>query len=125
MESLLEWGICVLYAFKIMLVAHGNLLVDGIGAPLRWLYLFGPSLLDWGFWEGKTSADICSRLTGVAAAFWERDHNRGQCLELIEAKIRAFSIGVVVVAIWMVIVLWIAVRATAFFRNKALPPIKG
>lgn len=125
MESVLEWGICVLYAFKIMLVAHGKLLVDGIGAPLRWLYLFGPSLLGWGFWEGKTAAEVCSRLTNVEAAFWERDLNRGQCLELIEAKVHAFSIGAVVVAVWMIVVLWIGMKIAATFRNKALSPVKG
>jgi hypothetical protein len=125
MESLLDWGICVMYAFKIMLVAHGKLLADGIGAPLRWVYLFGPSISGYGFWEGKSAAEICSRVTDVKASFWEMDRNRGECLNLIETKVHAFTIGVVVVGIWTVIALWIAMRFASALKNKALTQTKA
>jgi hypothetical protein len=70
--------------------------------PLRQLYLEGPALQDWGFWEGKDFVDICAQLTGVSAKMWET--NFGACSNLIERKFRAFVLGVYTV--FYVIVLY-------------------
>lgn len=56
------------------------------------IYLHGPSLWGYGFWEGASEADICSSVTGVSSAFWMT--NESMCLEIIERKSDAFLLGI-------------------------------
>lgn len=62
-----------------------------IATPVRILYLRGPSLSGFGFWEGKESEGICSQLSNVPASFWA-DH-RTECETLIERKLDSIVVA--------------------------------
>lgn len=55
--------------------------------PLRYLYVHGPALGGWGFWEGRPQADACAELTAVPASFWAS--NVEPCSELLDRKFHA------------------------------------
>ena len=59
-------------------------LVEG---PFMYLYLHGPSLLGYGFWEGKDAATICSEMTGAPSDHWAA--NADACDGLITRKFQA------------------------------------
>lgn len=45
------------------------------------LYLYGPQIAGFGFWQGKAPEDICAVLTNGSAAFWT-EHST-ECIRLI------------------------------------------
>ena len=59
--------------------------------PLLALYLNGPQLNGFGFWEGLSLAEICARLTGVESRMW--DSNMDMCQDLVQRKFGAFLIS--------------------------------
>lgn len=64
-----------------------------IDFPLRTLYLNGPSILGYGWWEGLQDCDICAQMTGVGAEFWSQEDSQDICQKLIQRKVFAFEIG--------------------------------
>jgi len=50
-------------------------------APLARLYLYGPALGGWGFWNGLDVAVICSHKTHLLPEFWQAHPT--ECLQLI------------------------------------------
>lgn len=58
---------------------------------LSLLYLHGPSLGGVGFWNGQDAPDICARLTGVGARFWE-EAGHSECRALIRRQVRALAV---------------------------------
>ena len=70
--------------------------------PLRDLFLKGPRLGNYGFWQGGEMEDICAESTGTPARFWVL--NKEACLEVIEKRYQAFR-TVVVFGLYMM-VLW-------------------
>ena len=63
--------------------------------PLRLLYLRGPELAGYGFWEGRSNGEICNQLTGVSASHWTATAaNALDCSSLIERKFGSLLIGV-------------------------------
>lgn len=69
-----------------------SLLFLVLEAPLLTLYLQGPQLGGYGFWEGLQYNEICARLTGVDAAHWSSSSGMVECLHLIDRKFNAFLI---------------------------------
>ncbi len=68
-------------------------------APLRWLYLQGPALGGWGFWEGRPPGDICAELTHLPAEhFLNEPEGAAQCGSLVERKFVAFCLGATAVS---------------------------
>jgi len=69
--------------------------------PLMIVYMDGPSLWGYGFWLGRSNADICSALTHVDASFWSPGHgaNDLKCLQTIFHKVEAFIIFVQLVGV--------------------------
>jgi hypothetical protein len=58
--------------------------------PIRTLYLAGPALYGYGFWEGKTHEDICASLTNIPAQHW--CENQDVCDALIDHKVAALRL---------------------------------
>jgi hypothetical protein len=63
-----------------------------IEAPLCNLYLNGPSLGGWGFWESKPFPDICAQLTNVPSLHWE--HHLDACKALINRRFDGILVSV-------------------------------
>lgn len=72
--------------------------------PLRTLYLQGPYMNGWGFWQGMSYADICAQLSGLDAIFWRQsiEHEQG-CELLIERKFQAMLTGTYAVVYFIII----------------------
>ncbi|BBI30563.1 hypothetical protein QKT49_gp200 [Acanthamoeba castellanii medusavirus] len=94
-----------------------------IAQPLYTLYRRGPSIAGYGWWEGASDEDICSRLTGVNAEFWRAGPaSSAMCSELIDRKFDAFVIGTLgVVAIGTLGLL----VAASFCRCVLVDPLVG
>lgn len=64
-------------------------------APLTHLYMYGPALHGWGFWQGQHNADICAALTHGSAEFWAKTSAAAaECSVLIDHHQYAFVLGV-------------------------------
>ena len=59
--------------------------------PLERLYMHGPALSGWGFWEGKRVEDICAELTRVPADRWEL--MRLECEDLVKRQFKSFYVA--------------------------------
>lgn len=59
--------------------------------PLERLYMHGPALSGWGFWEGKRIEDICAELTRVPADRWEL--MRIECEDLVRRQFKSFYVA--------------------------------
>lgn len=59
--------------------------------PIEILYLRGPAIFGYGFWEGLPRADICSRLTGVDSRHWII--SVVECDAIIERKLQGMYIA--------------------------------
>lgn len=65
-----------------------------IERPLATLYLCGPAIRGYGFWEGRPPWEICSALTRVDAGFWRTSDENGKvCDSLVAHKAHAFIVG--------------------------------
>ena len=69
-----------------------NILYYTFEWPLRQLYLRGPAVLGYGFWEGMELTEICCRLTGVPSGHW--DLNMAACDAVIDRKLDAINVFV-------------------------------
>lgn len=88
--------------------------------PLRNLYFDGPTILGVGFWEKLPQKDICSRLTGVSATFWDKADASKECKDLVSRKFDTFIVGAFTVGyIWVVY----KVFSYILFRVFVLRPI--
>ena len=52
--------------------------------PLARLYLYGPSLGGWGFWNGIKLHVICAQKTNLLPDFWE--HHPFECAQLVSKQ---------------------------------------
>lgn len=70
------------------------------------LYLFGPNLKGFGFWEGKEAQDICAELTGVSSNFWS--NNISKCYERIHKHFNGYVILFESIVVFVVLlrILW-------------------
>ena len=59
-------------------------------APLLHIFLHGPAIGGYGFWEGKPLSGICQEMTQISAAHWE--HNPAVCEALVERKFDALLV---------------------------------
>jgi hypothetical protein len=59
--------------------------------PLERLYMHGPALSGWGFWEGKRIEDVCAELTRVPADRWEL--MRSECEDLVRRQFKSFYVA--------------------------------
>jgi len=80
-----------------------------IGKPLVGLYMHGPTLMGYGFWEGRSLPEICSTLTGVDAIYWATEAQSAQCTELVARKavsyvVRSFTMVIVTVSLYVIAV---------------------
>ena len=69
--------------------------------PLRRLYIYGPSFMEYGFWGGRSSSQICQSITTYSEAFWQS--NVSACEDIIETKFRAFHITVEIIVYFMLL----------------------
>ena len=98
-----------------------NTLLDlAILRPLRNLYFDGPTVLGVGFWEKLPQKDICSRLTGVSATFWDKADASEECKDLLSRKFDTFIVGAFTLGyIWVIY----KVFSYVLFRVFVLRPI--
>tara|TARA_Y100000310_G_scaffold331842_1_gene406198 strand:+ start:6341 stop:6727 length:387 start_codon:yes stop_codon:yes gene_type:complete len=62
-----------------------------IASPLKHLYLYGPSLGGYGFWNGKNEMDICAEMTGVPSDVWAI--NMENCQQHIDRHFNALIVS--------------------------------
>jgi hypothetical protein len=88
--------------------------------PLKILYFEGPTILGVGFWEKLPKKDICSRLTGVSATFWDKLDSFQECTELVERKFDTFIVGAFTVAY-----IWFTYKLVSYllFRLFVIKPV--
>jgi hypothetical protein len=87
----------------------GWIVDNAIREPLRALYMGGPSLGGYGFWESLPDEEICAMMTGVKASFWRGlEVSIAMCDRRIECKVDVFVIGVVGSVIGALLVLTVA-----------------
>jgi hypothetical protein len=98
-----------------------NTILDlAILGPLRNLYFDGPTVLGVGFWEKLPQKDICSRLTGVSATFWDKADASEECKDLLSRKFDTFIVGAFTLGyIWVIY----KVFSYVLFRVFVLRPI--
>jgi hypothetical protein len=89
-----------------------------IRKPLDTLYMHGPSLSGWGFWEGKRVEDICAEITNVPAATWEL--MRLECESMVQRRFQSFYVGV---AFIMYALLAYHAVCYVWFRYTVMNPI--
>jgi len=115
--------------FNRLLAYGGKGLAAGISAglwylmqrPLANLYLSGPGLGGFGFWEGRSAPDVCVYVSGVGpTSFWEQPGAADACINLVAKKAAAFIIGTTVVLVTTTAVYAICV---ATWRVCCLNPI--
>ena len=81
--------------------------------PILTLYMRGPAMAGYGFFEGLPQHEICSRITGVPSQHWiSSQQASGECVAAIQRKISAIVVLVFVVlyAFALVLLLQIVVR---------------
>jgi hypothetical protein len=88
--------------------------------PLKTLYFEGPTILGIGFWEKLPKKDICSRLTGVSATFWDKLDSSQECTELVERKFDTFIVGSFTIAY-----IWFTYKLVSYllFRLFVIKPV--
>lgn len=65
--------------------------------PLRTLYMKGPSIKEYGFWEGRSEVDICIQLhPNLKQKVWLEKFMQIECHELIEQKFQAFYTAILI-----------------------------
>jgi len=83
--------------------------------PLLYVYMFGPSMGGYGFWEGKQLDIICSELTAVPQEHWTE--NIDVCETLVTHKFNSVLVAVYFVlyifALKTVVLLLIKASTTA------------
>lgn len=88
--------------------------------PLKQLYFDGPTIMGVGFWEKLPQKDICSRLTGVSATFWDKTDASKECKDLVSRKFETFIVGAFTLAyVWVIY----KVFSYVLFRVFVLRPI--
>jgi len=88
--------------------------------PLKQLYFDGPTVMGVGFWEKLPQKDICSRLTGVSATFWDKTDASKECKDLVSRKFETFIVGAFTLAyVWVIY----KVFSYVLFRMFVLRPI--
>ena len=68
--------------------------------PLRLLYFYGPSFMQFGFWGGSATSEICRTVTSHSELFWI-DHP-SHCQEIVETKFASFRITSEVVVYFLI-----------------------
>lgn len=94
-----------------------TLLYYTIEKPIALVYLRGPALNGYGFWEGLPKTDICSRVTNVDARHWAQ--NEIMCDEIIDNKLHA-----IYTAVYFVLYVYAVVRVTCVIFEAVSRKIK-
>lgn len=84
-----------------MAIFISNLYHTFIVQPLRRLYLFGPSFMQFGFWGGIDQSEICKSVTTYSENFWIL--NSFQCDDIIEKKFVAFRVSVEIILYFFIL----------------------
>lgn len=80
-----------------------------IQEPLHTLYMGGPLLGGYRFWELLPDKEICAMMMGVEASFWCRlEASIAMCNQQIKCKVDTFIIGIIRSVIGALLVLTVA-----------------
>nr|QYA18853.1 hypothetical protein KOM_12_585 [Clandestinovirus] len=97
--------ICFLSGLKTVIIEYTDMLKMVITSPLRFVYLHGPSINGFGFWNGVPSSQICAQLTKVESDHWKQ--HSVPCDTLIERQIDAFIVTMLLILGVGLFVKWI------------------
>tara|TARA_A100001015_G_C14606402_1_gene562456 strand:- start:102 stop:572 length:471 start_codon:yes stop_codon:yes gene_type:complete len=86
--------------------------------PLETLYLQGPWLYGYGFWQGTSAETICAHSSGADALFWV--DNPEECSNIIHKKVMGFAIAVYVVIFCSCVYMW---ASAYYWRMVYINPI--
>jgi len=90
--------------------------------PLKFIYVNGPLLGGFGFWNGQDLADICSQLSkGVSAKFWQ--DNFQQCEIQIDKQVLALCILVWVLLFLVSCYISIQILFLKYYQESVLLPL--
>lgn len=76
-------------------VTIGNFYEVLVVRILARLYLLGPNVAGYGFWEGRPPEDICSSMSGNSPDFWRR--NMEECQDMIGRRFHSWMVFVEVI----------------------------
>ena len=105
-----------------------HLISQALYVPLETLYLRGPWLHGYGFWQGTSPETICAHSSGADALFWV--DNPEECSIMIHKKVMGFAIAVYVVILctsvymsasaiyWRVVYINPIVQELSLFRKQ-------
>jgi hypothetical protein len=84
-------------------------------SPLARLYLYGPSLGGWGFWNGLGMHVICAQKTNLLPDFWE--HHPFECAQIVSKQF--YSSVVFIETFVYFFIIWRSVSCLlGFLKNK-------
>ena len=86
-----------------------------IRQPLKRLYIEGPNMNGWGFWENRAESDICAALTGTTSAHWEVATD--VCSDLLLRKFEAWYV-MMVTSMYVLVVLYCCQCVFAFVQFR-------
>lgn len=90
--------------------------------PLKFIYLHGPFLGGYGFWNGVEPSDICAQLSkGVPARFWL--DNIDQCEEQIDKQIVAMCISVWIIVFIAACYFVLQIGMWHYYQRLVLRPV--
>jgi hypothetical protein len=84
--------------------------------PLYILYIHGPSLNGWLFYEGRSIDEICADLTNVPNQHWLL--NISECKSLISRKLTAIIVFIYFMVYMMIIFTTIFVMYTTVIKRN-------
>lgn len=77
--------------------------------PLARLYLHGPSLGGWGFWNGLDLSVICSQKTNLLPEFWKSHPT--ECIQLVSKGF--YGVLVLLETVTYFLLIWVILRCVA------------
>ena len=87
----------------------GHLFMGVFSCPLLAIYLYGPSFMNIGFWNGKSSGEICTNISTLGPDFWSSRSN--DCIDIILSRFEAFVFSLS--SVFWCIILYILFRTAA------------
>jgi len=92
--------------------------------PLSRLFLLGPSLGGFGFWNGQRIEDICAQKTSLTADFW-KDHHM-ECVQIISKSfygmVVLFETVIYFLVMWFIIkkIFWYIINNKSYTKHTAV-----
>ena len=104
-SPLIHYVYCVLVALRNLLYEYLDMTKIVVTSPLKFVYLSGPSLAGFGFWNGVPYSQICAQLTRVETDHWKE--NAVACQSLVDRQVDAFVVSLLLGVVLAIVIKWI------------------